>query len=113
MTTSPVAVCFGWVALTNHWGTASLRRSNRCAPTRDQKWGVFVILDIARAARADTSGTNRSWTRSPGCLGLSLADRACLALGRVTGHTVLTGERDWLQVDLGVTVRHIRPQTAG
>ncbi|MGC9221998.1 MAG: type II toxin-antitoxin system VapC family toxin [Solirubrobacteraceae bacterium] len=46
-------------------------------------------------------------------LGLSLADRACLALGDVTGHTVLTGDGEWLQVSLGVTVRHIRPQATG
>jgi PIN domain nuclease of toxin-antitoxin system len=41
-------------------------------------------------------------------LGLSLGDRACLALARRRGVPVLTADRAWLQVDAGVTVRTIR-----
>jgi PIN domain nuclease of toxin-antitoxin system len=37
-------------------------------------------------------------------LGLSLGDRACLALGIVTGCAVLTADKAWLEVDLGVEV---------
>lgn len=37
-------------------------------------------------------------------LGLSLGDRACLALGIVTGCAVLTVDKAWLEVDLGVEV---------
>ena len=40
--------------------------------------------------------------------GLSLGDRACLALGRVRGEPVLTGDRRWAALDLDVEVRLIR-----
>jgi PIN domain nuclease of toxin-antitoxin system len=40
--------------------------------------------------------------------GLSLADRACLALGRITGLPVLTADRVWAEVEAGVEVRLIR-----
>ncbi|HUP24948.1 MAG TPA: type II toxin-antitoxin system VapC family toxin [Thermoanaerobaculia bacterium] len=42
-------------------------------------------------------------------LGLSLGDRACLALGLGLGLPVLTGDRDWLELDLGVEVELARP----
>jgi ribonuclease VapC len=44
-------------------------------------------------------------------LGLSFADRACLALGCLRGVSVLTGDRDWAKVDLGIHVEQIRPST--
>lgn len=40
--------------------------------------------------------------------GLSLADRACLALGKVLGLPVITADRAWSDVDLGVEVIQIR-----
>ena len=41
-------------------------------------------------------------------LGLSLADRACLALGARLGVPVLTADRVWTSLDVGVEVRAIR-----
>ena len=41
-------------------------------------------------------------------LGLSLGDRACLALGLKTGLTVLTAEHLWAKADIGVVVEMIR-----
>lgn len=41
-------------------------------------------------------------------LGLSLADRACLAIGKRLKLCVLTADRVWSQVDIGVPVRVIR-----
>ena len=44
--------------------------------------------------------------------GLSLGDRACLALGRRIGSTVLTADRNWLELDrdaIGVRIELIRP----
>jgi len=41
-------------------------------------------------------------------VGLSLGDRACLALGLKTGLPVLTTERAWSKVDVGVSVGLIR-----
>lgn len=40
--------------------------------------------------------------------GLSLADRACLALAKRLGIPVLTADREWADLDLGVTVQLIR-----
>lgn len=40
--------------------------------------------------------------------GLSLADRACLALAKVAGLPVLTADRRWQQVKHGVEVKLIR-----
>lgn len=41
-------------------------------------------------------------------LGLSLGDRACLALALTLGAPALTGDRVWAALDLGVDVRLIR-----
>jgi ribonuclease VapC len=41
-------------------------------------------------------------------VGLSLGDRACLSLALKTGLPVLTTERAWAKVDLGVSVGVIR-----
>lgn len=41
-------------------------------------------------------------------LGLSLGDRACLALGLRLGLPVLTADRAWLGIGLGVEVRALR-----
>lgn len=40
--------------------------------------------------------------------GLSLGDRACIALGLRLGLPVLTADRTWAVLDLGVTVQAIR-----
>jgi ribonuclease VapC len=40
--------------------------------------------------------------------GLSLGDRACLALGRLLSFPVMTGDAVWAKVDVGVDVRLIR-----
>lgn len=40
--------------------------------------------------------------------GLSLGDRACVALARQTGLPIVTGDRIWASLQLGVTVHLIR-----
>ena len=47
------------------------------------------------------------WTRTRH-LGLSLGDRACLALGRRLGLWVVTADRAWTTLDLGVPILAIR-----
>jgi len=56
-------------------------------------------------AQAMTSGILRTATRA---LGLSLGDRACLALAMERGAKVLTADRTWAPLDLGVSIECIR-----
>jgi PIN domain nuclease of toxin-antitoxin system len=57
----------------------------------------FDVVDAEQAARLWLPGS-----------GLSLADRACLALGLRHGVPVWTADRMWAQASLGVAVRVIR-----
>jgi ribonuclease VapC len=41
--------------------------------------------------------------------GLSLGDRACLATGLRLGRPVVTADQSWAAINVGVTVRLIRP----
>lgn len=70
---------------------------------------VLADLDITAvpfdATLAVAAGRLRSPTRAKG---LSFGDRACLALGRHLGATVLTADRAWADLDVGVTVEVIR-----
>jgi PIN domain nuclease of toxin-antitoxin system len=40
--------------------------------------------------------------------GLSLGDKACLALAKATGYPVLTADKTWLELGLGLEIRLIR-----
>lgn len=63
---------------------------------------AVVVLDEIVATRA---GVLRGTTRARG---LSLGDRACLALADATGLPALTADRAWADLDLGVEVVLIR-----
>ena len=41
-------------------------------------------------------------------LGLSFADRACLALAQRLDAPILTADRDWAKLDLGLDIRQVR-----
>lgn len=41
-------------------------------------------------------------------LGLSLGDRTCLALGMSRRSVVLTADKDWAKLDIGIDIRLIR-----
>ena len=64
-----------------------------------------LALEPFSAAQAETAGQLRERTRR---FGLSLGDRACLALGSDRGETVYTADRAWLRLDLGLAVQAIR-----
>ena len=51
------------------------------------------------------AGLLRPHTKSRG---LSLGDRACLALGKQLGSPVLTADRTWTKLNIGVSVRTVR-----
>ena len=65
--------------------------------------GLNVVAFDERAALAVAALRTR--TRR---LGLSLGDRACLALGVARGLPVLTADRNWAGLDLGIEIRLIR-----
>lgn len=55
--------------------------------------------------QAEIAGLMRAQTRE---LGLSLGDRACLALAHQLGATAVTADRTWRDVDVGVPVEVVR-----
>ena len=77
--------------------------------SREQALTQFSHLNIANhdfgLEHAITAATLRISTKDAG---LSFGDRACLALALTEGLPVLTGDRDWLRVSVGVDVRLIR-----
>jgi PIN domain nuclease of toxin-antitoxin system len=62
------------------------------------------ILPFTETQAAD-AGLLRAATRT---LGLSLGDRACLALARELGAPVITADRAWGTLDLGIEVQVLR-----
>ena len=60
------------------------------------------------APQATEVGLLRPITRH---LGLSLGDRACLALARLTNATVITADRAWMDLaqPLEISIEYIRP----
>jgi PIN domain nuclease of toxin-antitoxin system len=71
--------------------------------------GFNISLIDFNLALALATGDLRSCTRH---LGLSLGDRACLALARQMNANVLTADRPWMQLDpaLGFQIECIRPE---
>lgn len=70
--------------------------------TIDEADLAVVEFDQAQAIRA---GALRAVTRK---LGLSLGDRACLALAQMTGTIALTADRAWLELEFGIEIEPIR-----
>jgi len=73
-----------------------------------------TIAEIARlplrvveydAGQAHITASLRAATKP---FGLSLGDRACLALGLARQATVLTGDRDWRKLKIGVEITLFR-----
>jgi ribonuclease VapC len=76
------------------------------APLRETIEALGIELRAFGAEDADETGGLYTSTRDAG---LSLGDRACLALARSLGAPALTADRAWLDVDVGVEVRCLRP----
>lgn len=74
--------------------------------TRHVLEGLPIEIDDFTADLAYQAAALRGPTKK---LGLSLGDRACLALGHSLGAPILTGNRAWLELDLGVAIELVRP----
>ena len=72
-------------------------------------WSSLVDLDLEvvafDAAQAKVAGDLRSLTRAQG---LSLGDRACLALARALGLPAMTADRAWGGLAVGIEIRAVR-----
>jgi PIN domain nuclease of toxin-antitoxin system len=76
------------------------------APLRETVEALGIELRGFGREDADETGALYAATRNAG---LSLADRACLALARMLEAPALTADRAWLDLDVGVEVRWVRP----
>lgn len=75
-----------------------------------QRAGVYFMgagMTIVPFDQVDADQTARLWHQTR-VVGLSLGDRACLALAMRLGAPVYTADRSWATVDLPVEVRTIR-----
>ncbi len=82
-----------------------IARGGNATPARDDLLDAgleFVPVSIGDAELAAV------WQAPTRPLGLSLADRACLALAHRTRLPALTADRSWIDVDLGVDIELIR-----
>lgn len=70
--------------------------------------GFDLAIAAFDPAQALTTGKLRATTQH---LGLSLGDRACLALAITLNATVMTADRIWAQIpSLGIPINCIRPE---
>jgi PIN domain nuclease of toxin-antitoxin system len=103
-----VAAALGASAMSAvNWSEVVQKVAERGLPTSDlaqemQALGLEIVPFDVEAAEAAAD----LW--STGARSISLADRACLATGRVAGLPVLTTDRAWTTLDLGVEIRPIR-----
>ncbi len=82
-----------------------IARGGNATPARDDLLDAgleFVPVSIGDAELAAV------WQAPTRPLGLSLADRACIALAHRTRLPALTADRSWIDVDLGVDIELIR-----
>jgi PIN domain nuclease of toxin-antitoxin system len=83
----------------------SLRRRVDVDGMAEELSEVGVVVEPFTTAQAEVAA--RLWEKTRG-LGLSLADRACLALAIERGAAVLTADRTWAELDLGIEIRLVR-----
>ncbi len=72
---------------------------------REDLASLGLALEPLSAVQAELVGYLKGLTARQG---LSLGDRACLALGSDRGEAVYTADRAWLRLNLGVEVQAIR-----
>ncbi len=83
----------------------SAKRGLDVAQVRTLLEEVGLVIVPFSAQQAEAAAVLWSATRNHG---LSLADRACLALGLENRAPVLTADRAWTELDLGLDIRVVR-----
>jgi PIN domain nuclease of toxin-antitoxin system len=78
--------------------------------SRNEAPSVLEDLDLAVHPFDEMLALECAWFRAPTkSAGLSLGDRACLALAKRLSRPAWTTDRGWAALSLGVEVRVIRP----
>ena len=90
-----------WAEVIEVIGALGVSIENR----REQVEELGVALVPFQPRHAEAAAAMWASTRKAG---LSLADRACLALALDLGATAVTADRAWAKVDVGVEVKVIR-----
>ena len=83
---------------------AATRRVN-VAGLRDEVEALGVRVAVFDADAAEATADLWAATRSAG---LSLGDRACLALARALSATAVTADKGWSAIQVGVAVQLVR-----
>ena len=78
---------------------------SEAAALRGDLESLGLALEPFSASQAGIAGSLREPTME---FGLSLGDRACLALAIEKGETILTADRIWAQLRLGIGIEVIR-----
>ena len=83
----------------------SLQKGGEVRGMLDEVTDLGLAIEPFTATQAEQAA--RLWAQTRG-LGLSLGDRACLALAMDRSAPVLTADRDWGDLALGVEVQLLR-----
>lgn len=82
-----------------------VERGADAAVAREAVASINVVVIAFNSALAERTGALRAQTRR---LGLSLGDRACLALAEREGVPAITSDRSWVGAVSNIEVRSIR-----
>lgn len=91
------------------WQRALERQAGDPSGVLEEVIEAGLVLEPVSRSDAERAARLRATTRE---LGLSLADRCCLALAARLEHPVLTADRVWAELDVGVAVSLLRGQAA-
>ena len=92
-----------WAEVSRRKGLETTRVDTR--GLREDLASLGLAFEPLSAVQAEIAGQIKERTRR---YGLSLGDRACLALGSDRGEPICTADGVWKQLDLGVEVETIR-----
>lgn len=91
-----------------NWAEVLQRYRAHGVETAGKRESVEALgVRVVEFSADDADAVAELWTGTR-TAGLSLADRACLALARRLGLAAYTADRDWRKVDVGVKVVLIR-----
>lgn len=98
----------GCAMSTVNWSEVVQKAQARGVDTRDLRFEVEALgVELVPFDTGQAEETARMWATTR-LLGLSLGDRACLALAQFLRVPAVTADREWAAVPLDIQVRVIR-----